>query len=138
MSLDIPGCGRAGEESRRRLTALSRGVVSRRARTHARTDASKQASTRDVRTFLDDLEPREEEFGARWSRPYRTLLPSQTRVLAFGRTSRNVSSHSRTLSHDVFTISRQRGGERERKRERQSAPDAVVVCIGASRERTIR
>lgn len=100
-----------GSLARRRVES-----VSRRRALHARTHARKQASTRDVRTLLDDLEPREEEFGARWPRPYRTLLPSQTR---FSPLAGRVETFplTRARCHSTCLPSSARRGERERERE---------------------
>lgn len=122
----ISRAAKAGEESSLSLSrARARDVGVARAYT----------STRDVRTtLLDGLESREEEFGARSGRGPTgrsfSLAEADSRLL--GRTSRNVSSHSRTLSLDVFTISQRReASEREeRERERRSPPDAPL-CASA-------
>lgn len=112
-----------GSLARRRTREKRRLASPRVARTHART----QASTRDVRTLLDDLESREEEFGARWPRPYRTLLPSQTRFSpSAGRVETFLLTRARCHSTCLPSLCRERRArkkdtERERERERQPA-----------------
>jgi len=100
--------------------------LSRVARTHA--------STRDVRTLLDGLEPREEEFGTLRGRgPTETLLPRRSRFTpSSGRVETFPLTRARCHSMCLPSLGGEREGEKERERERESPPDAVA-CIGASR-----
>jgi len=89
--------------------------LSRVARTHA--------STRDVRTLLDGLEPREEEFGTlRGCGPTETLLPRRSRFTpSSGRVETFPLTRARCHSMCLPSLGGEREGEKEREKEREPA-----------------